>query len=203
MNSYLTSAVGRYSEWCQVPPQRRGATWRPERGMSPCLLSFQTNISNQHVKPNILINDNFRACLCDFGLTAVTYNPNSLNAITTSSEVNGSIRWIAPEIINSEEFGLPRRRPSPESDIYALGMVMLEVVNTLSILFTITRCLIREPQVFTGKFPFYEYHMDATVVYKIMSGARPQRPPVHPTVARGLSDAVWNLSTQLFSPVFL
>ena len=76
---------------------------------------------------NVLIDDKLHACLADFGLSAVTYDPNTVNAISTSSSVNGSIRWMAPELLNPEEAGLEHVRPSSEADIYAFSMLMWEV----------------------------------------------------------------------------
>lgn len=102
------------------------------KGVSLHLLNV-IDRSSKVFQANILIKNDAHACLSDFGLTAVTYDPNTVNAITTSSEAIGSVRWMAPEIIHPEESGLPRRRPSPESDIYALGMVIWEVHICLSL----------------------------------------------------------------------
>ncbi|KAF5345362.1 hypothetical protein D9758_008509 [Tetrapyrgos nigripes] len=118
---------------------------------------------------NILVDDKYHAVLSDFGLTAVTYDPHTVNAITTSAEVMGSVRWMAPEVINPDE--AESRRQSPESDIYALGMVIWEV--------------------FSGKVPYHQWPRDATVVFKILLGIRPERPS--DASALGLSDAVWNV----------
>ncbi|KAI0938532.1 hypothetical protein AcW1_001757 [Taiwanofungus camphoratus] len=120
---------------------------------------------------NILINADRRACLTDFGLTAVTYDPDTVNAMSTTSTVNGSTRWMAPEILYPEQAGLEKARSSLESDIYSLAMVVWEV--------------------FAGSVPFSEHARDATVIFKICSGARPER-PLHATDL-GLSDYVWRL----------
>lgn len=39
----------------------------------------------------------------------------------------GAIRWTAPELIAPEEFNLPNRRPTFQSDIFSWGMVAIEV----------------------------------------------------------------------------
>ncbi|KAL0956192.1 hypothetical protein HGRIS_002350 [Hohenbuehelia grisea] len=127
---------------------------------------------------NILINNQYHACLADFGLTAVTYDPNTVNAITTSSKVLGSIRWMAPEIFHPEHSGLTSSRGTPESDTYAFAMVMYEV--------------------FTGKVPFCEFAHDATVVFKVTLGIRPERPA---SAARlGMTDDVWSLMEVSWHP---
>lgn len=123
---------------------------------------------------NILVNDKLHACLTDFGLTAVTYDANTVNAISTSSSVNGSVRWMAPEVFNPEQAGLERARPLPESDIYSFAMVIWEI--------------------FTGCVPYYDHLRDPTVVFKVILGIRPERPPL--ATRLGLSDMVWELMEQ-------
>ncbi|KAH9839257.1 kinase-like domain-containing protein [Rhodofomes roseus] len=127
---------------------------------------------------NILIDERLHACLADFGLSAVTYDPNTVNAISTSSSVNGSIRWMAPELLNPEEAGLEHARPSAESDIYSLAMVMWEV--------------------YTGRIPFYNLTRDATVVFRVILGIRPERPTA--ATSLGLSDDIWNLMEHGWCP---
>ncbi|KAJ7235848.1 kinase-like domain-containing protein [Mycena rebaudengoi] len=70
---------------------------------------------------NILITDEWAACLADFGLT-------HLSDATTAATSNraGSIRWMAPELIDPGHFGLNFVR-TPASDIYAFGCVCVEV----------------------------------------------------------------------------
>ena len=52
---------------------------------------------------------------------------------TTNSggEMRGTTRWMAPELMNPEEFGfigeLLKQLPSTSTDIYAIGMTILEV----------------------------------------------------------------------------
>lgn len=75
---------------------------------------------------NILINAKRRACLSDFGLAAFSYEDRTAY-IPTLSVNAGTMRWTAPEIMDPEEFGLERARPSRESDVYAVSMVMWEV----------------------------------------------------------------------------
>ncbi|OCH91148.1 kinase-like protein [Obba rivulosa] len=92
--------------------------------------------------------------------------PTSAKAVT--------IRWTAPEIVDPESFGLPKARVTRETDMYSFSMVMWEV--------------------FTGKIPFYNLHHDATVIYKVLSGVRPERPSQ--ATGLGLFDAVWDVITQ-------
>ena len=53
-------------------------------------------------------------------------DPNSASTHLTS--IGGTYRWMAPELLDPEAYGKRERDPfSKETDIYALGMVILEV----------------------------------------------------------------------------
>ncbi|TDL22635.1 kinase-like protein [Rickenella mellea] len=137
------------------------------------LYLHQIGIVHGDVKSaNILIDDAHRACLADFGLACITHDARTASAITTSTAMHGSIRWMAPELLHPEQAGREDSRASAESDIYALGMVILET--------------------FTGKIPFHHHMRDATVVLDVTLGMRPDRPGSEAT-ALGLSDLVWSL----------
>ncbi|KAJ7239976.1 kinase-like domain-containing protein [Mycena haematopus] len=71
---------------------------------------------------NILINDDWSACLADFGLSVFS---NATTSMHTSTRA-GSLYWMAPELIDPDRFGCKFARTRP-SDIYAFGCVCLEV----------------------------------------------------------------------------
>ena len=62
---------------------------------------------------------------------------------------------MSPELLNPEQFNLDHGRPTKESDCYALGMVIYEVL--------------------TGKLPF-ALLKDHIVTQKVTKGERPERP---------------------------
>ncbi|OCH89378.1 kinase-like protein [Obba rivulosa] len=125
---------------------------------------------------NILVNDARDACISDFGLAAISHD-SQMNFLTESSVAAGSTRWMPPEILDPEKFGLDKSYLSKQSDMYSFSMVMWEV--------------------FTGLAPFHQFLRDPTVINKIMSGARPQRPSR--ATALGLCDALWSLMVQCWS----
>jgi serine/threonine protein kinase len=111
------------------------------------------------MKANILINKHGRACLADFGLSTIagiatraaagasqvslisddplmSFNPKASRTSLISNDTlvsftaGGTHRWMSPELLDPELFGIPKSegdRPTRQSDCYALGMVIYEV----------------------------------------------------------------------------
>jgi serine/threonine protein kinase len=92
-------------------------------------------------KANILVNKDRRACLCDFGLSTITGVATHVTAGDSQESLasndslmsfvsGGTQRWMCPELLDPELFGIPQSegdRPTRQSDCYALGMVIYEV----------------------------------------------------------------------------
>ena len=87
---------------------------------------------------NILVNQRSRACLADFGLSTIvgvgcraSDNTSSTSVVSKTSLVSftagGTTRWMSPELLDPDRFGTGDRRPTKQSDCYALGMVIYEV----------------------------------------------------------------------------
>jgi serine/threonine protein kinase len=103
-------------------------------------------------KPNILIDHNGHACLADFGLLTITSDHQTF---LTSCIEGGTTQWMSPELLDPDQFGLREGRPTKESDCYALGMVIYEVL--------------------TGWPPFAQCK-GSVVIRKVLAGERPKRP---------------------------
>ncbi|KAF7369909.1 Serine/threonine-protein kinase STY8 [Mycena sanguinolenta] len=73
---------------------------------------------------NILISENGRACLADFGLAMFIEQETSIK----SSTRGGSTRWMAPELLLPDMYhpGQPFRR-TVESDVWAFACVCCEI----------------------------------------------------------------------------
>ena len=111
-----------------------------------------SNVSR--VKANILIDKDSNARLADFGLLTIV-SDSTHPATTISSEGAGTLRWMSPELLDPERFGSKSGRPTKESDSYALGMVILEVL--------------------AGHAPFPRCS-NLAVMRKIIEGEHPDRP---------------------------
>ncbi|KAJ7041246.1 hypothetical protein C8F04DRAFT_1177432 [Mycena alexandri] len=110
---------------------------------------------------NILINEDWSACLADFGLSVFA---NTTTSMYTSTRA-GSIYWMAPELIDPDRFGYRYAR-TPSSDVYAFGCVCFEL--------------------YTGHPPFSELSQAAALL-RVVNGERPGRPSTSPA----LSLALW------------
>ena len=123
-----------------------------------------------------MINRDSHACIADFGLLMIV--PDRASFISTISCLEGgTIRWMSPELLDPGRFGLEDSRPTKESDSYALGMVVYEVLSR------------RAP--FAG-----DNH--AIAIQKIMNGERPGRPRGR----RGawFTDALWEMLELCWKP---
>ena len=103
-------------------------------------------------KVNILIDDSAHARLTGFNMITIASDQSAMTSPTTAG---GTIPWMSPELLYPERFGLKTSHPTKESDCYALGMVIYEVLS--------------------GRTPFAP-RKDPEVVYMVLGGERPARP---------------------------
>ena len=119
MNSIvIVASVGGCCSWIEVPPRLAVRACRLEKCKSDCGHPIQLETDN--AKSNILIDSNYSARIADFGLTSLLRHP-SISISVSAPAWGGTPQWMAPELFDGKS------RPSKESDIYALGMVIYEV----------------------------------------------------------------------------
>ena len=118
-------------------------------------------------KANILINRDGHAYLADFSLvTAISDQETFLSSCVQG----GTIKWMSPELLDPEKFGLKRSRPTKESDCYALGMVIYEILS--------------------GQTPFAPSNAPV-IIRKVLDGERPERP--QGSNGKFFTDNVWRV----------
>ncbi|KAF9646904.1 kinase-like protein [Thelephora ganbajun] len=123
---------------------------------------------------NILIDNDGNARLTGFNLIPVA----SGQSMKTFPEVAGStIPWMSPELLYPQKFGLKGSYPTKESDCYALGMVIYEVLS--------------------GQAPFASYR-DPEVVYMVLDGERPKRPEGNE--GNFFTDEIWKVLELCWKP---
>lgn len=145
--------------------------------------------SPPHPQDNILIDKSGCARLVDYGF----FNITSLNCTETSVlGSKGTYRWMAPELLSVGQHANGSRSPTSQSDVFALGMVVIEVAIPF-ILYHVLSVLTCHIQVLTGEVPFPK-NKSFVVARKIVDGERPPRPTKNTRL--GFSDELWK-ATQL------
>jgi len=122
---------------------------------------------------NILIDQNGHACLADFGLITVISDPKYATAPSTKKNA-GTVSHMSPELLHPQGYNLEGSQPTKESDYYALGMVIFEVLS--------------------GQHPFADDQW-FVIMLKVTQGKHPERPE-NPL----FTDDLWKILEQCWSP---
>ncbi|KAG9124638.1 hypothetical protein FRC07_010822 [Ceratobasidium sp. 392] len=120
---------------------------------------------------NVLVSQDGNAKLIDFGNSRLKNSTLHFTGSHTASTF--STRWTAPELLNGSD------AYTPEADVYALGMTILEVIS--------------------GQLPFSNLSNDPAVITRVVVRRQyPERPSdSFPPTPDG--DALWELLTQCWS----
>ena len=73
------------------------------------------------------MNGDHSAVLANFRLASFLPESEANIGAPASECDTWSVRWLAPELLFPEEFGLDGARRTKETDVYAFAMVMYEV----------------------------------------------------------------------------
>ena len=122
---------------------------------------------SQRLKSNIMVDNTGRAVLTDFSLIA--FAPDQ-STFLSSYIGDNTVRWMSPELLDPERFGLSKRCPTKESDCYALGMVVYEILG--------------------GCTPFATNNF-LVVLRKVLNGERPERPQGE--AGKLFTSGIWNV----------
>jgi serine/threonine protein kinase len=78
-----------------------------------------------------MMNNDYRTCLADFGLMGIISDSGTDFTSTSMEQDAGTFRWMAPELLLSDQYAMGCSARTKASDIYALGMVIYEVFGIL------------------------------------------------------------------------
>ena len=154
----------------------RGIVHGDLKGVSSQALSPRISLTRS-VKANILIDETHRARLADFGLLTIISGSTSPSVSSSSFTQGCTHRWMSPELFLPQRFGIKDGRPTKQSDCYALGMVVDEVLR--------------------GEVPF---HRDGSyiVIARVIDGHRPGRP--RGREGTWFTDDIWSVLGQCWKP---
>ena len=125
-----------------------------------------------------------RACLADFGFMTMVLNPGQPMSCSAKLE-GGTMMFMAPELLVPGKFGFAESIPTPETDIYAFGLVIYQVCEHGCGYPLFTYIF----QVLTGELPFPGVRM-GEITWNVVQGVRPTKPKYASAI--GLSDSLWS-----------
>ena len=105
----------------------------------------------------------------------------------------GAARWMSPELLDPERFGIIDYRPTKQSDYYALGMVVYEV-RRAAIFPTLEKVGFTYRQVLCGNPPYWEIASREATIYTILEGVRPKKPEAAESI--GFTEGLWGVVQQ-------
>ncbi|KAF7975172.1 hypothetical protein HWV62_10363 [Athelia sp. TMB] len=126
---------------------------------------------------NILIDDNGKACLTDFGLSSLKAGFQGTSYWTGT--IGGAMRWRAPELLPSIHWDatVPFAPVlTTACDIFSYGQIVLQV------------------RVFSEQFPYYEIKSMDCLTIQLFLRKEPQRPSA--SISPKLTDKYWMLAKE-------
>ncbi|KAG1791908.1 kinase-like domain-containing protein [Suillus plorans] len=121
---------------------------------------------------NILIDDDGKARLTDFGLSV--FITARISQALLPIAPGGTLHWIAPEYLKADASNVPSML-SQAGDVYSFGGIMLQVLE--------------------GKIPYHYITHTTAIVGQILQGITPRRPLV-PVIV----DDDWDFIQKCWSP---
>ncbi|KAF9789243.1 kinase-like domain-containing protein [Thelephora terrestris] len=121
---------------------------------------------------NILVSSGVppRACIADFGFMTMVLDPQKPMSCSATLE-GGTTTFMPPEILMPSVYGLDNAIPTQKGDIYALGLVVFQVL--------------------TGELPFRDIR-PTELGFRLATGHRLEKPANAPAI--GFSDSLWAFS---------
>ena len=71
-------------------------------------------------------NEPLRACLADFSFTTTILDTGQ-EPLCSARSSSGIVRFMSPELLAPDMYGMEDARASQEADVYAFGLVIFQV----------------------------------------------------------------------------
>jgi len=97
----------------------------------------------------------------------------------------GTTTFMSPELLVPSKFGMDNSLPTPEADVYAFGLVILQVCEQ----YCGYRLFAYIVQVLTGEVPFRGISQ-VELAFSVVQGLRPGKPKNASSI--GFSDLLWD-----------
>ena len=123
--------------------------------------------SSRRTQNNILVDATGHALLADFSLVTFDLDQSWSRSLCID---DGAVQWMSPELLDPVKFGVETKQPTKESDCYALGMVIYQIL--------------------TGSKPFGEGNR-TDIVRRVLDDERPERP--RGKSGKFFTDGIWDL----------
>lgn len=137
------------------------------------LHSLKPPVVHGDIKPdNVMITENIRAALADFGVSRLMVDLGVRTGLTTAGGAGGPAGYQAIELMQADN-----AQPTDKSDVYSFGGLILATM--------------------TGKSPFWHIRTDAVIVTTIVRGITP-KPENHSELPP--TDLLWNLMGRCWNP---
>ncbi|KAJ7128560.1 kinase-like domain-containing protein [Mycena epipterygia] len=120
---------------------------------------------------NVLIDNDGRAVIADFGSSTSISTLAATILSAASSGAGGTLRWMAPERLDPTAYDLLTQKATAKSDVYSFGMLVLEV--------------------FSGKPP-WSSRAEVGVLLSVVASLRPPRPG-------NITDSLWEIVEKCWS----
>ncbi|KAF9259367.1 kinase-like protein [Marasmius fiardii PR-910] len=179
---------GRITKFLEVNPNHDKLRVISEIMGAIAYLHFHNIIHGDIKGANVLVDEQGKCYLADFGL-AIASMTTTLLSSTTAGVGKGTTRWMAPELFPSAESKVDSTNPpdlnssknskpdiiKPARDIYAFACTVYEII--------------------AGKIPFAHLKVDMQVIFQVLKGERPN----HPAEDVWCPDSIWALIEQCWA----
>lgn len=122
---------------------------------------------------NILLDDQLRAKVADFGLSRLSENQEHFS---TLYKLRGTYSYCAPEVYHGEQF-------TDKADVYSLGIILWELVS---------KCVYEEYRRPYGEYTWMNYGFQV-IIQSAKKGVRPSIPPC-PAPIQQLIVCLWSFN---------